>query len=161
MLTGSPSTLLYSRLPASAAIWAKFVFSVRKRPTSSSGLIPSSSRRNTLRMRRSPNTTELLLCSATERAASRRTVYGPRSGIEARRPLVGGVGKRKLVCLGVASRVRHDHGRQVGAADGTRHRNQVGDDSGLQASRLAREPPAISNVSEKHVIEPLLRRSSE
>ena len=84
MLTGSPSPRRYSRLPAKGAIWLKFVFSVRNRPTSSSGLTPSSSRRNTLSIKRSPKMTELLLCSATDSWASRRTVSGPRSLANAR-----------------------------------------------------------------------------
>src|SRR5438132_35022 len=76
--TGSPLPRRYSRLPASGAICAKFAFSVRNRPTSSSGLTPSSRRRKTLSIKRSPKITELLLCSATESCASRRTVSGPR-----------------------------------------------------------------------------------
>ena len=56
----------------------KLVRSVRNRPSSSSGLIPSSTRLKTLRISRSPNTTELLLCSAADRLASSLIVSGPR-----------------------------------------------------------------------------------
>src|SRR5438270_392628 len=69
--TGSPLPRRYSRLPASGAICAKFAFSVRNRPTSSSGLTPSSRRRKTLSIKRSPKITELLLCSATESCGAR------------------------------------------------------------------------------------------
>jgi len=54
-------SLARSIAPAVGAEWRKTVRSVRKRPTSSSGLIPSSRRRNSFRMSRSPKVTEVLL----------------------------------------------------------------------------------------------------
>src|SRR5213592_3143132 len=51
---------------------------LRKRPISSSGLTPGSRRRNNFKIKRLPNTTELLLCSAFTIEGSR----GPRRAPE-------------------------------------------------------------------------------
>ena len=60
----------YAYQPASCAMFAK-PCSVRKRSSSSSGLIPASSRRNTFRISSSSNTIELFDCSASIGRASR------------------------------------------------------------------------------------------
>ena len=78
----TPWASWYSRLPHSRGVWRKSVRSVRNRVISTSGLTPGCRRRKCLRIRTSPNTTEVLLCSplsrrgATAPAESRRETPG-------------------------------------------------------------------------------------
>ena len=64
IVIGSPLPRRYSSAPATWGTWAKAARSVRKRPISRSGLIPSSGRRKSLKNSRSPKITEVFDCSA-------------------------------------------------------------------------------------------------
>ena len=78
----------YAYQPPSAGMLRK-PCSVRKRSISSSGLIPGSSRRKTLRMRASSKTTEVFDCSEeTSRAApsSRPSAEKSSAGVNSARP---------------------------------------------------------------------------
>ena len=55
--------------PAMPGVWRKPARAVRKRVTSTSGFAPGFSRRNSLKMARSPKTIDVLLCSARRRGA--------------------------------------------------------------------------------------------
>ena len=68
--------------PAKGGMRSNFVFSVRYRPISTSGLIPGSRRRNSFRMRRSPKMIEVLLCSAEPRLYGQRPAADPRICLE-------------------------------------------------------------------------------
>ena len=63
-VAGSPPSTWYSSAPATCGVLAKPARSPRYRPSSRSGFIPSSTRRNSFMIRLWPNTTDVLLCSA-------------------------------------------------------------------------------------------------
>ncbi len=68
---------MYSIEPPKGATLAKCASSVRKRPISQSGFSPGSGWRNSFRISRSPNSTDVLLCSAELRCGARALSAGP------------------------------------------------------------------------------------
>ena len=74
-VAGSPPSTWYSSAPATGGVLAKPARSPRYRPSSRSGFIPSSTRRNSFMIRLWPNTTDVLLCSARNTDGS--GVVGP------------------------------------------------------------------------------------
>ncbi len=76
-MVGGSAMPAYSSAPATAGTRGNPIVSVSWRPISKSGLMPGCTRRNSLRISRSPYTIDVLLCSAERRQTRRSSL--PRS----------------------------------------------------------------------------------